>query len=55
VALKVLTPAGQNQPEFAERFGREAKAMARLSHPHIVTIHDFGQTETGQTSVRELR
>jgi len=43
VALKILPPAIGDDPAFAERFAREAKAMARLNHPGIVTIHDFGQ------------
>ncbi len=43
VALKVLPPDIGDDPAFAERFTREAKAMARLNHPGIVTIHDFGQ------------
>jgi TM2 domain-containing membrane protein YozV/predicted Ser/Thr protein kinase len=43
VALKVLPPTVANDPGFAERFNREARALARLSHPNIVTIHDFGQ------------
>ncbi len=43
VALKILPPDIGNDAAFADRFAREAKAMAKLSHPGIVTIHDFGQ------------
>src|SRR5215470_16487340 len=43
VALKVLPPAVANDPGFAERFTREARALARLNHPHIVGVHDFGE------------
>jgi tRNA A-37 threonylcarbamoyl transferase component Bud32 len=45
VAVKILPPEVGRNPAFAERFTREARAMAKLSHPSIVTIHDFGQTE----------
>jgi tRNA A-37 threonylcarbamoyl transferase component Bud32 len=43
VALKVLPPAIGHDPAFAARFSREARALARLSHPHIVAVHDFGE------------
>jgi len=43
VALKILPPASGRDPAFAERFTREARALARLSHPNIVAIHDFGR------------
>lgn len=44
VALKILPPDAAAQADFAERFAREAKAMARLCHPHVVWLLDFGQT-----------
>ena len=44
VALKVLPPEVGRDPAFAERFLREARTLARLNHPHIVHVHDFGQT-----------
>jgi serine/threonine protein kinase len=43
VALKILPPDIGQDAAFAERFTREAKALARLDHPGIVTIHDFGR------------
>ena len=43
VALKLLAPERVDDPKFAERFAREARALAALNHPNIVTIHDFGQ------------
>lgn len=44
VALKLLPPERVADPQFAERFRREAQALASLTHPNIVAIHDFGQT-----------
>lgn len=45
VALKILAPERGADPKFAERFLREAQALARLSHPNIVTVHDFGEAD----------
>ncbi len=47
VALKILSSRVACDPAFAERFAREARALAKLNHPHIVTIHDFGRTAGG--------
>ena len=43
VALKVLPPEIGRDPETAERFAREARAMAKLKHPGIVAVYDHGQ------------
>jgi predicted Ser/Thr protein kinase len=43
VALKVVSPGANPDPAFAERFTREARALARLSHPNVVGVHDFGE------------
>ena len=43
VALKIIRPEAAADPAFAERFNREARTLARLSHPHIVAVHDFGE------------
>jgi predicted Ser/Thr protein kinase len=44
VAIKVIPPTAAKDPAFAERFAREARAMARLNHPSIVTVYDYGET-----------
>src|SRR5262245_17326914 len=45
VALKILPPSVAADPAFAERFTREARALAKLSHPNIVAVYDFGQAK----------
>jgi DNA-directed RNA polymerase subunit RPC12/RpoP len=47
VAVKILPPEVSLDAAFAERFTREARTLARLNHPHIVAVHDFGRTEDG--------
>ena len=43
VAVKLLSGKLMDDPAFAERFSREARAMAMLNHPNIISIYDFGQ------------
>jgi serine/threonine protein kinase len=45
VALKILPPAIGREPGFADRFAREAKALAKLNHPNIVTLYEFAQAD----------
>jgi len=54
VALKILPPEIAADPAFAERFAREARAMAKLSHPHIVLVFDFGAARTMPFLVMEF-
>ena len=44
VAIKILPPEVETDATFAQRFTREARALAKLNHPNIVAIHDIGQT-----------
>ncbi|HVA73740.1 MAG TPA: PASTA domain-containing protein [Acidimicrobiales bacterium] len=53
VALKVLFPELSVDRAFVERFRREAKAAANLTHPHIVSIYDWGQGENTYFIVME--
>jgi eukaryotic-like serine/threonine-protein kinase len=51
VALKVLRSQYVRDEEFAERFRREARSAASLSHPHIVQVYDKGETEDGTSYI----
>lgn len=54
VAIKVLHAEVLREPGFAERFRREAQAAARLKHPNVVAIHDFGVPDDLVYLVMEL-
>ncbi len=45
VALKVLPPRDDLDAGFSDRFAREARALARLDHPNIVRVHEFGEED----------
>jgi hypothetical protein len=48
VAIKVLATDHTHSEELVKRFEHEARTIARLDHPHIVSIFDVGRTSTGQ-------
>jgi tRNA A-37 threonylcarbamoyl transferase component Bud32/tetratricopeptide (TPR) repeat protein len=48
VAVKVISTDQAESQSRIERFLREARAASALNHPHIVTIHEVGRTDTGQ-------
>ena len=50
VALKILPAQAPGETNFAERFNREARALARLNHPNIIAVYDFGHVGEGQTT-----
>jgi serine/threonine-protein kinase len=45
VAIKVLNLLGSGDPQASSRFAQEARAIARLHHPHIVSVYDFGDVD----------
>ncbi|CAN5426652.1 Stk1 family PASTA domain-containing Ser/Thr kinase [soil metagenome] len=53
VALKVLFPEFASDPAFVQRFRREAQAAARLNHPNVVSVFDWGQEGTTYFIVME--
>jgi predicted ATPase len=54
VALKLLPVRFTHDEDRLRRFVQEAKAASALNHPHIVTIHEIGEDETGRFIVMEL-
>jgi serine/threonine protein kinase len=48
VALKVLSPAHASATDAIDRFRREARIVAHLSHPNLVALHDFGKSLDGR-------
>jgi uncharacterized protein len=48
VAIKMLLPEHLNDETSIKRFQREAKACSVLQHPHVVTVFDYGHTESGK-------
>jgi len=54
VAIKVLPSSVAQDPERIARFEREAKAVAKLEHPNILAIYDFGSDDDVTYSVTEL-
>jgi hypothetical protein len=54
VALKILPPQVAGSADLLERFQREAQAVASLSHPNILAVHDIGTSEAVSYAVFEL-
>src|SRR5215210_5627909 len=54
VALKLISPQFMRNPEFVERFKREARAAGRLRHPNVVDVTDFGFAKVNEGQVAYL-
>ncbi len=54
VAVKVMLPGVADDPDFARRFLAEATAMARVNHPAVASIHDYGRSHDVTFLVMEL-
>ena len=54
VAVKVMLPSVADDADFARRFLAEAKSMARVNHPAVASIHDFGSVQGVAYLVMEL-
>jgi eukaryotic-like serine/threonine-protein kinase len=54
VAVKLLRPEYERDPDFGTRFRQEARAAGSLNHPNIVSVYDFGNDPAGAYIVMEL-
>ena len=54
VAIKILPDSLAADPEFRERFDREARSISQLTHPHICTVYDVGERQGAAFLVMEL-
>jgi serine/threonine-protein kinase len=54
VAIKVLTDVLAGDPQFRERFEREARTISQLTHPHICTLYDVGRQDATEFLVMEF-
>src|SRR2546428_4739739 len=54
VAVKLLRPEYERDPDFGTRFRQEARAAGSLNHPNIVSVYDFGHDPAGAYIVMEL-
>ena len=54
VAVKILPAALAADPQFRERFDREARAISQLTHPHICTLYDVGEHDGTAFLVMEM-
>jgi beta-lactam-binding protein with PASTA domain/tRNA A-37 threonylcarbamoyl transferase component Bud32 len=54
VAVKLLHAHLARDPQFLDRFRREARAAAALAHPNVVAVHDWGETDQGPYLVLQL-
>ena len=54
VAIKILPEALASDPQFRERFDREARALSRFTHPNICTLYDVGEQDGTAFLVMEL-
>lgn len=54
IALKILRPDRVESADFVQRFLKEARAIGRLAHPNIVTVHDVGEDQNTVFIAMEL-